>query len=559
MSSLSEYILPNRKGRVEVGFDSENVVIFSGRSRYPKINVKSNTASIHFFDELEKISNYKLSGGDLEEDIRTDRYIWGILDEVYQDDFEVIATCNSSESWTGTTDDTENQRFGDACKKLTLNGTGQMYVSFTSKDLSSRAEIAFYLYIEDMTAVSALEVQLAKATGGTNAFTYDLTGLEQGWNAVSIPLEDFTTVGTVSWADITMFIITATTTSEIFFLVDVVRGVDTFYPERLFDVGIQDIGVAWWAGNTALYEIKTACEAEGAMFFANEEGSLMFRNRQHYNTTDESKVASWGFDFDNSTDMEYEGDIDKVINKIIFRIRPREIVSEKEIWRYSFTPAIEASETKTIWAEFVDPCPTTSSGIVSPVSTTDYTANSQADGGGTDKTSDISISITKFSTGAKLEVTNNDTSTVYLTLLKLRGTPAERKDETRVVCEDATSIGNYGVVPSGGLTVDNKYIVDEDYAEILGDQIIEWYKDPRRRIELKGRAAPHLQLGDMISIKNANTGIEHIMRIIGIINKLNEADGLSQEIFTRIVNPFELLSFFEVGTSDIEGDDVISP
>jgi hypothetical protein len=43
---------------------------------------------------------------------------------------------------------------------------------------------------------------------------------------------------------------------------------------------------------------------------------------------------------------------------------------------------------------------------VTPVATTDYTANTQADGGGADLTADIDITITKFATATKLEVEN---------------------------------------------------------------------------------------------------------------------------------------------------------
>jgi len=557
---------PGRKTKISLGHGDEYISSFVGYSDYPRVEQRSKLAKFHFYDALEYLSQFKLTGGSLLTDIKVSSYIWKILDEAYDGFFTVIATGDSDETWTdsgaGTaSQDTDNHIEGDGCAKLTVvDGVGSQYLQVGNLDLSDKDYISIYVFIEDADYVDSAKLRL-ETTHGSDYFEYELTGLESGWNIFYIDKDDFTDTGSPDWTDIDYVELELTTTSgdTIYAMVDAIRAVDSVnYPFRYFSVSLQTIPVAWFAGNTGLYEIKVACEAEGARFYADEDGNLIFHNRQYYNLTDAYKVSSWEFNFNRLFDHELPMRENEIINKVVVKIKPRLIVSEKEIWSYGFVPSIGASETRTIWAEFTDPCPTTATGIVDPEDTTDYTANTQADGGGTDKTAQISIVITKFATAAKLEVTNNDAGTVYLTMLKLRGTPAEEAPEVRVISEDTDSIATFGIRPSGGYEIDNKYLADETYAQTIAEQLITWYKDPLSRIVLKSRSVPQLQLGDMISVRNDELNTSKLMRITVIKNSYT-TEGLNQEIHARDVAPFELLDFFIIGTSEIEGTDVIAP
>jgi len=559
---VEDYLLPGRPAKLSFGFDEEYLQVFKGSSDLPKVEKSSKTC-------------YRLSGGELEIDVRTDRYIWGILDYVYSDGYLDLATCDVGESdwydWGDgsytPSDDEVNQRYGDACKKLEIEeSVALIRRNLGGIDLSAYSHISFFLYIEDILKFNGVSFQVG-TSGGVNYYEISSgidswpTDLHSGWNEFWIDKDDCIEHGTISWDDIDDFIAIGDVKSgeTSYFLLDVVRACKSnLYPQRVFDIGLQSIPTAWWAGNTALYEIKVACEAEGARFYSDEYGGLHFENRQHYNLNDEYKSSKWGFTFDNMTDLEYPTKETDLINNVIVKLKPRKVVAEKEIWRYGFTPSIGAGETKEIWASLIDPCLTTAAGIVSPVATTDYTANTQEDGGGTDKTAQIDIDTTKFANAVLMEVTNNDAGAVYLTLLKLRGTPAEESDEVNVKVEDATSIATYGKRPSGGLVIENKYLDDEDYAETRAQQLIDWYKDPKTRIVLKNRCVPQLQLGDMIGVSNEDIGYNYIMRVTGIKSQFSN-DGLNQEIYCRSVLDQETLSYFEIGASEIGGTDVIAP
>lgn len=586
---------PGRKGKLfygikfpDHGVDITDVPSFTGYTDFPQIDSRQKIAKFKLFDELENLNRYKLSGGSLQQNTRTDRYIWSILDEVYKDHFQVIASCNSDETWTGRTLDQTNHRGGDGCTKvISTSGAEQKAYRSITANLSAyddETPLYVFIYVENKFDLSNVEIRL-HTSANQSWFSYIVKNLVTGWNEVVIYKKDFVSsydatfsagyfkIGTSSiegahvipslvpdWSSITRveFIVDATGSNTTFCLFDEFRIVDRIkYPRRYIDVGLHMIPVAWFDGNTALYEIKEACEAEGARFYCDEEGNIRFENRQYYNNHSEWKKSRWQFDYDNMFDFFYNTKESEIINKVVVKVNPRKVQTTQDIWQSIAVYKIEAGATKQVWAQFNDPCPTTVSGIIAPVATTDYTANVQEDGLGTDKTAQVSISITRFARSAILDITNGDAGAVYITSLKLRGTPAKEGDAVIVTSEDTNSIGRYGVKPSGGYSVEKKYLADETYAKQIADQLIGWYKNPLTKVKLKNRSIIHLQLGDMITVYDKITNTSNIMRIIGIKNQFSSA-GLNQEIDARQIAPFEQLSYFTIGTSAIESVDVIS-
>jgi len=401
-----------------------------------------------------------------------------------------------------------------------------------------------------------LDEVIIRLYDGADFYSYTPT-LSDDWNSFKVLISDMTVSGTPSLATIDKVEVEVTSVAseiaEINF--DEIRAVvNKDYPQRIFDSGLSVIPVVWWGGNTALYEIKTASEAEGARFFADEQGRLIFQNRQHFNVNNEFKSSRYGFDFDNSKDLIYTGKISEIINKVTVVLKPRRVQAVQVVWSYFDVPKqIGAGETLTIWANFDNPV----FDVVTPVATTDYVGNSNSDGSGANRTSDISIVTTKFGTSTKLEIENTSGTSLYLTLMQIRGEPAIEQSAVLIEAENTTSISRYGVQPSGGLIIENKYAVDEEYAQSLADLFIDQYSTPNSRVVIRGRAVPHLQLGDMVSVNNSYLNETYIMRIVQI--KEQFASGLyNAEYKLRHVTNFETLSFFTVGTSSIEGEDVIS-
>lgn len=752
-SPIASYLRINRRSRFFLGFDGQNIPVGKGVSKVPIVNEQSREASIHYFDELEVISNHKLTDGSkLYVDVRTDLYIWDILDEVYRDWFLVLASFDTDETWEGDgIDETVNHRGGDRAIKLESTGSLESAYTDTSIDVSDWQDddfITMFVYIEDLDKVDTCVVRFHNIVNDAYA-DLDLlsNGLVTGWNQLRVRKDDVIGIDDLyppetwfniegseidgpdvipgrefDWSDIvrievrlmskkhetfdsptsvyedsldgdwldssedstvdfsndegdvfdgtsqikwiansggklffeydgsgfdiedrsgigfamrgtaehsikmiilddddniigvahlanyggnpvnglwkeyfirfddlgisedtvikgfylqdsggftqTLYIddvkfvgkVLTTDFDTVFAIFDELRITDRhFYPERIFDLGLQNIGIAAFGGNTALFEIKSAAESEGARFFADEEGRLHFENRQHYNNDPKYKVSVHEFNFERIMQLENpQSDFD-IINSVSVRLKPRVIVDTKVIWSYGYKHLINASQTVEVWASFSDPVPVTDTGLITPVPTTDYTANDNEDGSGSDRTANLDIEITKFTDSAILKITNNHGSPVYVTFFQLRGTPAEQAPEIFIRKRDQSSIDNYGERPVGGASIESKYLTDPVYADALAQQIVDWYKDPIDRIEVEVPALPQLQIGDMITVVNGFSEDTFLMRVSGLKYSFSNSDGLMSSVKARTVSPFELLTFFEIGASEIGGSDVIAP
>lgn len=183
------------------------------------------------------------------------------------------------------------------------------------------------------------------------------------------------------------------------------------------DIGI-DVRPYWWVDKRSAYdEIYDLVNSELGQFFIAADGKATFRNR---NASESSAAALNGTNFREGIEVAMPWEM--VRDTVRVWVRPRVLVSGIEIWRYQEILSIAAGATIEIWADFTynnNSVPAKT--VTTPVATTDYTANSQSDGLGTDLTSNITIAMTTFSKSAKLKITNNGAGIAYLTLMRLRG------------------------------------------------------------------------------------------------------------------------------------------
>lgn len=588
-SDIADFLVRFRKARMKVGFNGELIPIGSGRTDPPDVNEGDRSVKLHLFDELEYIYKFKLpDGGKLYEDVRTDNYIWEILDKVYENKFFDLATMEEGETWTGGEVD-ENSRVGEQARKVTsVDGAEEKAYMDVEYDLSGFAQtdrFTAFVFVEDKSKFATLKIRLHSEVD-TAFIDLDLLNIiENGWSQVDVTNEllgseiggdvPFFKIGTseiegddiipnvdFDWSDVVRveMIVEAMPSETAYAIFDSFRMYYTdLYPRRYFDLGLQRIPIAEWSGNTALYEIKTACEAEGARFYADEEGGLRFENRQHYVINQEHRETVHEFFLDSLFEMKHPANEQGLINSVVVKLQPRRIVAEKEIFTYPYQSlAIPAGQTKSVWASFENPVPATEEGIVTPEATTDYTANSQADGSGSDKTSDIVASVNRFTGSAQIMLENTSGSTAYITMLKLRGTPAERGDAIFIRDEDSDSIEDYGQSPADSFRIDNKYMANEEYAASLASDLIAFYANPITRLEISGQAIPQLQIGDIVTVTDQWSLESFLMRIMGSKLQLSSEVGMKGDLSLRKVLESELVTFFTIGISEIGGNDPIS-
>jgi hypothetical protein len=114
-----------------------------------------------------------------------------------------------------------------------------------------------------------------------------------------------------------------------------------------------------------------------------------------------------------------------------------------------------------------------------PVATTDYLANTAADGSGTNKTADVTVNATYYGDTVYYSILNNASTPVYITFLQARGYGIYYGNSTESTKEDSASQSAYGYAP---FQFDMKYQKNTYFADMYGRAVIEEYKFPKSRI-----------------------------------------------------------------------------
>jgi len=273
------------------------------------------------------------------------------------------------------------------------------------------------------------------------------------------------------------------------------------------DVGINTIPFAWFDKNkSAGRRIRDICEAEEAHFYQDENGILRFENRNHYSVYPHQNVQRI---IDSGDILEDGNDVStRIINRAIVIAKPRKIdAAASVIWTNQTVDSIAHGQSLTIWAAFYDDQAGSEvlpiKDITTPAATTDYVGNTQADGGGADRTASLSLVVTNFVESAKIVITNNHaTDTIYLTTLQLRGKAARVTQAIQAIEEDAGSINKF---EAQEYVLENNLIQSKSVAETIAANLVARYKDPLDRRILKIPGIPHLQLKDLVSVMNPIT------------------------------------------------------
>ena len=153
----------------------------------------------------------------------------------------------------------------------------------------------------------------------------------------------------------------------------------------------------------------------------------------------------------------------------------------------SSSPALEVGESKTFEATYPNRSTSDRTAVAvnawtTPVSTTDYTANTAANGGGTDRTSSVGISVEKLGHSMKITMTNNHaTDVIYITKNEARGTAVTEDDPVMLRDEDSTSKTDYGEREFTSLA---EFIPDSAEADDWCRHNLGIYKDPQPVLDL---------------------------------------------------------------------------
>ena len=329
---------------------------------------------------------------------------------------------------------------------------------------------------------------------------------------------------------------------------------------RLIDDG-QDTVPYWYGHNVkARYAQEQIDDSEQGFSFIDGAGHYHFEDRHHRSTaTHQTSQAT----FDNTmSNITYSLNPKNVYNQIKVTVTPWELKSLTTLWTLQETPSIPAGEARSWWADasvsgqsvFVDAWTTL-------VATTDYTANSESGGGGTDMTSDIAVTLSKLAKTMKITLTNNGSVPAYITLLQARGTYYDDLTKVTLKAEDSTSQTAY---QKRTYEIDGKYMTDADKAQDYVDYAIGKYKDPRAELGMSAMnqdtatltSILSLEISDRITVVNTTLGVnddyfidymEHDVSMGGKLHTVN------YRLSDTLAEDFWCLDYSALASSSDEG------
>jgi hypothetical protein len=213
-----------------------------------------------------------------------------------------------------------------------------------------------------------------------------------------------------------------------------------------------------------------------------------------------------------------------IINRVYVVVHPRTTAGSASVL-YELTttdsvPEVAAGFTIQITAPFreasIKSYRVAGTSVITPVSGTDWIANTASDGSGSVITSDVAVTLaTTAANAVTFNIVNNGAVTAYLTTLQVRGTEVADVSHTVMSTADSTSATTYGERDS---RIDMKYESNAgEFAFNIAEWILAVYKDPRyviQQMSIVGNSSAYLMAqalarepGDKITLAETMTGI----------------------------------------------------
>ncbi len=169
------------------------------------------------------------------------------------------------------------------------------------------------------------------------------------------------------------------------------------------------------------------------------------------------------------------------------KVRPLKAATSGVIYKVNGDPLlVEAGKTIIRWANYsYNGVSVPAMNVLQPVPSTDFLANTNSDGSGTDLTGSCTFVVTDFGDNAKMTITNNSVSNFYITFRQILGQALYEENVSDVTYpEDITTVSNPRefVLEQRWQQSSN---VAADYAAILGPFFDS--KHPFPVVKMQGR------------------------------------------------------------------------
>ena len=311
-----------------------------------------------------------------------------------------------------------------------------------------------------------------------------------------------------------------------------------------FNIGSLIINFGYFSDRNIWPVMGEIAVAERGRVFFDRHGMLRFWNRDRLHNRTPSitlSLSEW------LTNLDYSVAEHAIKNAVVVQAKPRASAGIQQVWSsgnveylnpYSDTLVwIPKGESQVAWLELEDPC----TGFITPVRNTDFTANSEQDGSGTDLTDNIEIhEFIDYGNAVFITVGNTGLTNAFLTKFQVRGNPARILKWIRVTAKEESSIDIYG---RQDFLIENDFIQSEYGANDIAYEELWRRKDALNLIKVDLIGIPHLLCGDVVNVEYIANNYKSYM-INQIDWDLNER-GFRQKL--TLVNPYIFPTIQRIG------------
>ncbi|MDP6403083.1 MAG: hypothetical protein QF467_06005 [SAR202 cluster bacterium] len=256
---------------------------------------------------------------------------------------------------------------------------------------------------------------------------------------------------------------------------------------RTLDTGKTTITRYWKSATYTVPALQEVESTEGGFIREGKDGKIIFDNRHHrlsgVGLTSQATYSDASGAARVYNNLIQDDPLPHIFNIFESDVQTYTTASVAVLWTLSETGASSPSISPGVARTWIARYPTSASansarGVnawTTTAATTDMTANSAADGSGTNVTSDIGVAVSKSSETMEITLTNNGSVTAYITKLQARGTAISADDPASIKQEDATSQTAFGKRTWPSRT---KFIPDTGEALDWADFNLSIYKDP---------------------------------------------------------------------------------
>jgi hypothetical protein len=275
---------------------------------------------------------------------------------------------------------------------------------------------------------------------------------------------------------------------------------------RAIDNGSGTIRYHWASGNKLAWsELEDVAQSFLGLFFIDAAGRAVFVDR---NTEPELSIgltqAELLKDISNPQPFVFRRNVTRL------KVHPRRETDTPEvIYQVIGDPIlVEPGTPRTIWANYsYNNQPVPAKDVLQPVATTDYLANNNSDGTGSDRTSDCSVALTDFGDNAKMVFTNTSGTNFYVTQRQIRGTAVYEENVDDVTFpEDPSSVKEPREFILD-LPWQQSVNVANDYALVLGDFLNTLHPFPAVKVQGRPDVQFSAELFDAVPLDIERLGI----------------------------------------------------